>query len=90
MSTEEHKALIRRLIEEVWNQGHLAVHTGAKYDQVSQKVAGWLKFALLSVTEYRELFARAGYTDIQKQGKIYTTQIPSASVVCLNLSEAWS
>ncbi len=25
MSTEENKALVRRLIEEVWNQGHLAV-----------------------------------------------------------------
>lgn len=25
MSTEENKALVRRLIEEVWNQGHLAI-----------------------------------------------------------------
>jgi steroid delta-isomerase-like uncharacterized protein len=25
MSTEDHKALIRRLFEEVWNQGHLAL-----------------------------------------------------------------
>jgi steroid delta-isomerase-like uncharacterized protein len=25
MSTEENKALVRRLIEEIWNQGHLAV-----------------------------------------------------------------
>src|SRR6266851_9483951 len=25
MSTEENNALVRRLIEEVWNQGHLAV-----------------------------------------------------------------
>jgi hypothetical protein len=40
MSTEEHKALIRCLIEKVWNQVHLAVYTGAKYDQVYQKLAG--------------------------------------------------
>jgi len=41
LSTEENQALVRRLIDEVWKQDHLAIYTGAKYDQVSQKGAGW-------------------------------------------------
>jgi ubiquinone/menaquinone biosynthesis C-methylase UbiE len=41
------------------------VYAGGKYNQVLQKLAGWWHLALLSGTEYRDLFSRAGYAGIQ-------------------------
>jgi ubiquinone/menaquinone biosynthesis C-methylase UbiE len=41
------------------------IYTGAKYDKVIQKLAGWFNLALMSGTEYRELISRAGYAGIQ-------------------------
>jgi len=40
-------------------------YKGGKHDKVLQKLAGLMNMALLSVNEYRELFSRAGYSEVQ-------------------------
>jgi ubiquinone/menaquinone biosynthesis C-methylase UbiE len=40
-------------------------YKGGKYDKALQKLAGLANIALLSVDEYRELFSRAGYSEVQ-------------------------
>jgi ubiquinone/menaquinone biosynthesis C-methylase UbiE len=40
-------------------------YKGGKYDKVLQKLAGLMNIVLLSVNEYRELFSRAGYSEVQ-------------------------
>jgi len=40
-------------------------YKGGKHDKPLQKVAEWTKMAILSVDEHRELFSRAGYSDVQ-------------------------
>ena len=40
-------------------------YKGGKHDKALQKLAGLMNMALLSVNEYRELFSRAGYSDVQ-------------------------
>jgi ubiquinone/menaquinone biosynthesis C-methylase UbiE len=40
-------------------------YKGGKHDKALQKVADWTKMAILSVDEHRELFSRAGYSDVR-------------------------
>jgi ubiquinone/menaquinone biosynthesis C-methylase UbiE len=40
-------------------------YKGGKHDKVLQRLAGLMNIALLSVNEYRELFSRAGYSEVQ-------------------------
>jgi ubiquinone/menaquinone biosynthesis C-methylase UbiE len=40
-------------------------YKGGRYDKPLQKLAELLNIALLSVDEYRDLFSRAGYSDIE-------------------------
>jgi ubiquinone/menaquinone biosynthesis C-methylase UbiE len=40
-------------------------YKGGKHGKPLQKVADWTKMAILSVDEHRELFSRAGYSDVQ-------------------------
>jgi len=40
-------------------------YKGGKYDKRLQKLVGLMNIALLSVNEHKELFTKAGYSDVQ-------------------------